>query len=152
MKGARILFLASWVMLIVVAVAVALLSLGSLGAAYSAQGDNLTQAMTLEQIREVGGEDAVKALRGRRVTAATSALAFAILAVFVALVPYRRGERWAWWALFIAVVLSQLLSLARVIAMPTTLGAGQAGSVMAFFLLALLAGVPRIFFQRSERL
>ena len=60
----------------------------------------------------------------------------------------RRGERWAWWALLISVGLSQFLSLIRAIALATTVGAGAPGILLAFVLLALLAGVPRMF-QRS---
>ncbi|HMG35770.1 MAG TPA: hypothetical protein VKM94_17685, partial [Blastocatellia bacterium] len=61
-----------------------------------------------------------------------------------------RGERWSWWALFLSMGLSQVLSLARVVALGATLGAGTAGSLFAFFLLALLAGMPRMFFLSSD--
>ena len=55
------------------------------------------------------------------------------------------NKRWAWWALLVALGLSQLLSLARAIALLTTVGAGTSGILLAFVLLGLLAGVPRMF-------
>ena len=149
MKGSNLLFLASWVILLVVSAAIVLLSAQSLRIAYTGKADSLTREYTLTQIGEQGGDEAVKAFRGRRATAATWALAFGLLSIAVTLGPYRRGERWAWWALLISVGLSQFLSLIRAIALATTVGAGAPGILLAFVLLALLAGVPRMF-QRSS--
>src|ERR1044072_1314869 len=114
MKGSRFLFFASWIILLVVVVAVALLSLQSLRIAYTGNQDSLITGFTLDQLREHGGEEAVKAFKGRRATAATWALAYALLALTVVLGPYRRGERWAWWALLVSLGVSQLLSILRV--------------------------------------
>ena len=143
MKGSRFLFFASWIILLVVLAAVALLSLQSLRIAYTGNQDNLITGFTLDQIRELGGEDAVKAFKGRRATAATWALGYALLALTVVLGPYRRGERWAWWALLISLGVSQLLSILRV----PMLGllAGAPGILLAFTLLGLLAGAPQFF-------
>src|SRR5215212_11568384 len=120
MKSSRLLFFASWVILLIVIGAIAIFSLLSTWRAYTRTPDTLTGGFTTEQIRqygdqirERGGEDAVKAFNGRRATAATWALGYALLGLAVVLVPYRRGERWAWWALLISLGLSQLLSLAR---------------------------------------
>lgn len=155
MKGSRPLFFASWIILLVVITAIALLSLQSLRIAYTGNQDNLTTGFTLEhlraagdQIREHGGEDAVKAFKGRRATAATWALAYGLLALIVVLGPYRRGERWAWWALLISLGVSQLLSILRAPMLDTTLGVGAPRIILAFALLGLLAGAPR-FFSRS---
>jgi hypothetical protein len=143
MKGSRFLFFASWIILLVVIVAVALLSLQSLRIAYTGNQDSLITGFTLDQLREHGGEEAVKAFKGRRATAATWALAYALLALTVVLGPYRRGERWAWWALLISLGVSQLLSILRV----PMLGllAGAPGILLAFTLLGLLAGAPNFF-------
>ena len=158
MKGSKLLFLASWIILLVVATAITLLSLQSLRIAYTSNQDNLTPGFTLEQvraigdqIREHGGEDAVKAFKGRRATAATWALAFGLLVFAVVIVPYRRGERWAWWALLISIGLSQLLSVARIPMIGASAGAGASGIVLAFALLGLMAGAPR-FFSRPAQL
>lgn len=145
MKGARVLFLASWVLLFVVLAAVALLSVQSLRIAYLGPQDNITTEYTLEQVRATAGEEAVKALRGRRATAATWALGYALLGLAVVLGPYRRGERWAWWALLVSLGLSQLLSLARVPLLVTKLGGGAPSVLLAVTLLALLMGAPRLF-------
>ena len=152
MKNSRLLFFASWVILLIVMVAVTLFSLLSLWRAYTRSPDALTTGFTTEQIRqfgdqirESGGDDAVKAFNGRRATAATWALGYALLGLAVVFVPYRRGERWAWWALLISIGLSQLLSLARAAMLGTTLGLGTPGIILAFALIGLMAGAPRMF-------
>ena len=152
MKSSSLLFMTSWVILLVVSAAIILLSAESLWRAYSGSPDRLTQEFTLTQIGEQGGEQAAKAFRGRRVTAATWALAYALLAVGVTLIPYRRGERWAWWAILISLGLSQLLSLARALALATTGGIAAPAVLLAFVLLGLLAGVPRMFTRRESAL
>ena len=145
MKGSRVLFFASWIILLVVAAAVVLLSLQSLRIAYTGNQDNLITGFTLDQIREQGGEEAVKAFKGRRATAATWALAYGLLALTVVLGPYRRGERWAWWALLVSLGVSQLFSILRVPMLGTTLGTGAPGMLLAFTLLGLLAGATQFF-------
>lgn len=157
MKNSRLLFFASWVILVVLMGAITLYSLLSLWRAYTPWPDTLTGGFTMEkirefgdQIREHGGEDAVKAFKGRRATAATSTLGYALLGLAVVLVPYRRGERWAWWALLISLGLSQLLSLARAVMLATTIGTGPPSIILAFALLGLLAGAPRMFAERES--
>jgi hypothetical protein len=145
MKGARVLFLASWVILSVVLAATALLAAQSLRIAYTGPQDNIARDYTLDQVRATGGEEAVKAVRGRRATAATWALGYALLGLIVVFGPYRRGERWAWWALLVSLGLSQLLSMLRAPFLATTHGAGAPGVILALALLALLAAVPRLF-------
>ncbi|HEX8091444.1 MAG TPA: hypothetical protein VF762_21500 [Blastocatellia bacterium] len=152
MKSSRLLFFASWIILLIVMGAATIFSLQSLWVAYNRSPESLTAGFTTEQIRqygdqirEHGGEDAIKAFKGRRATAATWALGYALLGLAVVLVPYRRGERWAWWALLISLGLSQLLSLARAAMLGTTLGLATPGVILAFALLGLLAGAPRIF-------
>ena len=145
MKGARVLFLASWVLLLVVLAATALLSVQSLRIAYLGAQDVITTGYTLEQVRATAGEEAVKAIRGRRATAATWALAYALLGLAVVLGPYRRGERWAWWALLVSLGLSQLLSLLRLPLLATTLGGGAPTTLLVVTGLALLLGAPRLF-------
>jgi len=145
MKGARVLFLASWVILLVVLAATAILAIQSLRIAYTGPQDNIVRGYTLDEVRATGGDDAVKAVRGRRATAATWALGYALLGLIVVLGPYRRGERWAWWGLLVSLGLSQLLSLLRAPWLATTHGAGAPGIILALTLLALLAAVPHIF-------
>jgi hypothetical protein len=148
MRGSNLLFTASWVILLVVSSAIVLLSAQSLWVAYSGQQDSLTSEYTLAQISEQGGDQAVKAFRGRRVTAATWALGYGLLAVTVIWVPYRRREKWAWWAVLLSVGLSQFLSLGRAVTMGTILGTGTPAILLSFVLLGLLAGAPRLFGNR----
>jgi len=101
MKSSNLLFTASWVILLIVSGAIVLVSAGSLWRGYSGAPDGLTPEYGLSQIEEQGGALATKAFRGRRVTAATWAIGYALLAIAVTWIPYRRGERWAWWALLI---------------------------------------------------
>lgn len=152
MKISRMLFFASWIILLVVMGAITLISLQSLRIAYTRSPETLTQGFTTEQIREYGnqirergGEDAVKAFKGRRATAATWALGYGLLGIIVVLVPYRRGERWAWWALLISLGASQLLSLARAIMLGTTSGLEVPEIILSISLIGLLAGAPRMF-------
>jgi hypothetical protein len=153
MKGSRLLFLASWVLLVLLSSMLVLASLNSLYVAYFGPQDFITPTFSFDQLRVIGGEqgeEVIKALRGRRSTAATWALGYGLLALWVVLVPYRRGERWAWWALLISLGLAQLLALARVPVLATTSGAGAAGILLAFLLLGLLAGAPRMFRGMEE--
>jgi hypothetical protein len=152
MRGSNVLFLTSWVILLVVSIAILLISAQSLWVAYSGGRDGLTPEYTLTQIQEHGGDQGVKAFRGRRVTAATWAMAYALLAIGVVFVPYRRGERWAWWFLLISLGVSQFLSLGRAVTLATTTGTGAPSILLAFLLLGLLAGTPRIFKPRIEGL
>ena len=150
MKDSRLLFLSSWVALLVLSILITLASLGSLGTAYFGAQDTLTPAVRLEEINTLGGEAAVDAFKGRRATAATFALACGLLSVFVVLIPYRRGELWSWWALLISIGLSQLLSMARALTLGTVIGTGSAGLIFGFLALGLLAGAPRMFAQRKN--
>ncbi len=145
----KLLFLASWVILLVVSAGIALFSVQSVFVAFGNTDENLTQEYSTAQIKEQGGEEAFKAFKGRRVTAATWALGYALLAIAVTLVPYRRGEQWAWWALLVAMGLSQILSIARAVTIPTTSGAGTSGVLLAFTLLGLMGGAPRMFGNRA---
>src|SRR6185436_17684693 len=139
MKDSKLLFLSSWIVLLTLSVLITLASMGSLGNAYFGARDNLTATVGLDEINTIGGEAAVDAFKGRRATAATWAFACGLLSSFVVLVPYRRGERWSWWALLIAIGLSQLLSMARALTLGTTVGAGSAGLTFGLLVLGLLA-------------
>ena len=150
MKGSNLLFIASWVILLVVSGAIVLFSAQSLWIAYTGKPDGLTREYTITQIGEQGGDQAVKAFRGRRATAATWALGYALLAIAVTWIPYRRGEKWAWWALLASLGLSQFLSLVRAVMLVTGEGLNTPAVLLAFSLLALLAGAPRMFSHRPQ--
>jgi peptidoglycan/LPS O-acetylase OafA/YrhL len=146
----KLLFLASWVILLVVSVLIALASVASLYQGYSKTNENISQGYSTVELRQQAGEEAFIALKARRVTAATWALAYALLAIIIVLLPYRRGEQWAWWALLVAVGVSQILSLARAITLMTTAGAIVPAEVLAFVLLGLMAGAPKMFAKKQS--
>jgi len=149
MKSSNLLFITSWVLLLILAGVITLLSLQSLRVAYFSRSDGLTSEFGLSQIQEQGGEEAAKAFRGRRVTAATWALGCGLLAIAVIWIPYRRGEPWAWWSLLVGFGVSQLLSIARALALATTAGISAPATILALALMGLLAGVPRMFTNRD---
>jgi hypothetical protein len=149
MAVAKPLFVVSWVLLLALAGLIALGSIGSAVVAFRAAPESITPRYTIEQLAAADPE-AATALRGRRVTAATWALAYAMLMGVVALVPYRRGERWAWWALLVSLGVSQLLSILRVLTLGTVQGAGTSGILLALGLLGLMAGAPRLFMVNRE--
>ncbi|GEM_PF-636114 len=156
MKGIRVLFVASWVILLALSAMLIFFSVNSLGVAYFGAADNLIaitegeqmRVVGLEKIKEIAGDEGVKAFKARRATASTWAFGCAVLCAFIAFFPYRRGEKWAWWALLVALGLSQLLSLGRFVTLGTTSGAGASGIILAFALLGLIAGIPHIFGKR----
>jgi hypothetical protein len=63
---------------------------------------------------------------------------------------YRRGEKWAWWALLVPLGLSQLLSLCRLLTLGSAPGAVGAGIILVPLLLGLLVRVPYMFFSRID--
>jgi hypothetical protein len=158
MRGAKLLFQASWILLLALSGILVLYSSLSLYRAYfSAQdylyvGQNGTTrvAVGIEEIRDKGGEGAVNAYRGRRATASAMAISCGLMSAFLVLFAYRRGEKWAWWALLVSLGLSQFLSLGRLLALGSGPGAVGAGIILVPLLLSLLAGVPYMFFRRSE--
>lgn len=144
MSGSKVLFAISWVILVIVAFLILLGSFASLANAYSSRSESIG-TVTTDQIRSLGGDDAVHQFKARRVTAATWSLAFAILFGWVVVGPYRQGSKWAWWAMLVSLGLSQLLSMARAPLLGTESGVGTSAVALAFLLIGLLAGVPRIF-------
>jgi hypothetical protein len=149
MKGQRVLFGTSVILLALIAVVIIFGSIQSAAAALSSSADRIG-SISFDQLREMGADDAVRAIRGRRVTAATWALGYALLFAWVVLGPYRRRERWAWWALLLSMVIPQIISLARLPFIGTTAGTLPSAMLLAFGLLGLLAGAPRFFMHRLE--
>lgn len=152
------MFRASWILLLALSAILVLYSCVSLSRAYFSAQDYLyvgkngpaSVAVGIEEIREKGGEGAVNAYRGRRATASSVAIACGLMSAFLVFFAYRRGEKWAWWALLVSLGLSQFLSLGRLVALGSAQGAAAAGIVLTLLLLGLLAGVPYMFGRRIE--
>ncbi|MGH9824060.1 MAG: hypothetical protein ACREDR_12505 [Blastocatellia bacterium] len=153
MKSTRILFWASLGLLMLLVAGMLLGSFNSVMVAYRGAPDHLA-GVGFDEIRALpgGGDNAVKAIRARRATAATWAMAYAILMALVVLGPYRQGKRWAWWALLVSLGLPNLISLARVPLIGTTSGALPSAIGLAILLLGLLAGAPKMFAHKIEGL
>jgi hypothetical protein len=125
---------ASFVVLLLVGLAIVASSMISAGVAYTR--DWPVGPTTVHQIEAVA-PGAGPALRGARGTAAAFGLAFGVLWLAVVFGPYRRGEAWAWWAL-----LGATLALALVTVLRVPLAGARAGVSTAVTLLVLvLAGL-----------
>jgi len=70
-----------------------------------------------------GREEVATALRGIRGTSAAFAAAYGVLYLAIVLTPYRRGDVWAWWALFAGSATVLAIALLRIPFLDTTLGA-----------------------------
>src|SRR5207237_6678205 len=103
---------ASWIVLVVAASLTLFASLASLSNAYFGRQDRLG-GVTLEEL-SAGHTEVSNAVHARRATAASYAAGFAVLLLAITLGPYRRGDRWAWWAILAGTLTETLLSLARV--------------------------------------
>lgn len=103
---------ASWIILVLIGAATLLLSLNSLRIAYSSAQDRIGPA-TLTELSQ-GRPELATAIRARRATAASYAAGFCTLFLAIVLVPYRRGDVWAWWALAAGMVVLAGLLLLRV--------------------------------------
>jgi hypothetical protein len=87
------------------------------------------------------------ALRGIRGTSAAYAAGLAVLYLVVVLVPYRRGEVWAWWAVLAAALAVGLISAARVPLLGIPFGQGGSGPALTqtgVIVLGLLLDLGRL--------
>lgn len=133
---------ASWVLL---AIAGALNLFGALASASLAYGGGEYEIgpVSLDDVA-AGRRPVATALRGLRGTAAAFAGGYAVLFLFVVLVPYRRGEVWAWWAILAAMLAVALLVLARIPFLGTRLGAAPGVVMLASVGLGLLLDAGRL--------
>jgi len=134
----------SWILLTVVAGLVVLGGLGSLAVAYFAPASNdiIVAPSSLEDLNLSG--EVETALRGRRGTAAAYALGFSCLLLWVVLVPYRRGDTWAWWAILCSTLFLTVPLIARIPVLGITQGATTGLYVLVVVVLALLLDVRRL--------
>lgn len=119
----------SWILLMLVGVLTLWGSLESSNVAYRPHQDRIA-GVTVTDLA-AGKPDVEAALRGRRGTAAAYAAGFATLFLFVALFPYRRGERWAWWAILVGTLVVAVLVLLRIPALGVALRSPSGGTAIA---------------------
>jgi hypothetical protein len=146
----KTLFTVGWVLLLLLAAALTLLSINSTYIPLVAGPEGVTSSVTINDTGAKTSPEVATALRGRRVTAATWALAYGLMLWGVLLIPYRRGERWAWWTILLSIVVSQLLSLARVPMLDTQQGAGASAILIGLALVGLLLGARHVFGKRDS--
>jgi hypothetical protein len=146
----KTLFTVGWILLLLMATALTLLSINSAYIPLMSRHDGVTSSVTIDNIGAKTSPDVAAALRGRRLTAATWALAYGIMLWGVLLVPYRRGERWAWWTILLSLVVSQLLSLARIPLLDTQQGAAASAILIGMALVGLLLGARHVFGKRDS--
>ena len=135
---------ASWIVLAVTGVALLVLSLVSAGHAYNTD-DNYRIAGT--SVSEVASarEAVASGLRGIRGTSAAFATAYGVLFLAIVLGPYRRGEVWAWWALFAGSVTVLAVILPRIAFLDTTLGNSAGNLQFGWTMAGLLLDVRRLW-------
>ena len=146
----KTLFTVGWILLLLLAAALTLLSINSTYLPLVSRPDGVTSSVTIDDIGAKTSPEVATALRGRRVTAATWALAYGIMLWGVLLVPYRRGERWAWWVVLLSLVVSQLLSLARIPMLDTQQGAAASAILIGMALVGLFLGARHVFGKRDS--
>jgi len=86
---------ASWIVLAVAGAAFVLVSLVSAARAYNTGDDYGIGGVRVSKVA-AGREAVASGLRGIRGTSAAFAAAYGVLYLAIVLVPYRRGEVWAW--------------------------------------------------------
>lgn len=140
----------SWILLTLVMALTILAGLGSVTIAYfgDPSGDLIVGSTTLQSLDI---QDEVKdALRGRRGTAAAFALGYSCLMLFVILGPYRKGAKWAWWAILVSSVVTGGVMLLRIIPLGIMQGASVGGIMLLVVIPALLLDSKRLMKNVEE--
>ena len=133
----------SWIVLALVGALTLFGSLASMSVAYFQEDDPMGNVMPLS---ELAGDraDVATMLRARRGTAAAFAAGYGLLFLIIALVPYRRGDVWAWWAILLGTIVTSGIILLRTPVLGTNLGLGAATIPLAACIVALLLDVSRV--------
>ena len=136
----------SWIILAGVGVFLLRLSLLSARVAYVTQDEGIAGV----RLSASGLPDAVqKAILAQRGTAAAFAAAFATLFVVVAIGPYRKGDRWSWYALLASAATLSLLVVPRIHTLGTKAGVSAPLYFLGIVALGLLLDVKRLFPRSS---
>jgi hypothetical protein len=140
----------SWVLLAIVAGLILLGSLGSLALAYfgNPASDNLAPGLTVKAVGD-WRPDALTATRARRGTAAAYALGYGLLMMLIVLVPYRRGEVWAWWAILAGALVVFVAYALRMFSLGTNQGVGAGALQLGVIAVALLLDAKRLRAPRA---
>ncbi len=116
---------ASWALLALIGFATLSLSLLSAARAYGTYVDRVGGVKASEL--SAGRPEVETAIRARRATAAAYGAGFGALFLLISIGPYRRGDVWAWWALFVGMLTVSAVVLLRVPLLGTGLGGSFGG-------------------------
>jgi len=132
----------SWVLLSLIGVLTLLGALASINVAYFSEDDQIGPV----SLSELAGDrpDVATAIKARRGTAAAFATGYALLFLVIVLVPYRKGEVWAWWAILVGTLATTGIILLRVSMLDTRLGLAAANLPLAVGVVALLLDLGRL--------
>jgi len=135
--------LLSWILLALVGALTLVNALASMSVAYFQSDDPMGGVAPLS---ELAGDraDVERVIRSRRGTAAAFGAGYGLLFLVIALVPYRRGDVWAWWTLLASTLLVSGTILLREPVLGTKLGTGAANIPLAVCVVALLLDVSRV--------
>jgi hypothetical protein len=133
---------ASWILLALAGALTIIGGLVSLSVAFRSPEDQIGPVSLAELV--AGRPDVEVALRGRRATAAAYATGFGTLFLAITLGPYRRGDAWAWWTLFVGTLVVSALILLRVPFLGTRLGIATALIQLGVVGLGLALGAGRL--------
>jgi hypothetical protein len=134
---------ASWIVLVVAGSAFILISLVSAIHAYNRADDFGIGGVRVSKVA-ADREAVLTALRGIRGTSAAFAAAYGVLYLAIVLTPYRRGDAWAWWALFAGSFTVLAITLLRIPFLNTTLGVSAGVTQFALTIVGLLLDVRRL--------
>jgi hypothetical protein len=133
----------SWILLALVGGLTLFASLASVGVAYFSDDDPMGNVMPLSELAG-DRDDVATMLRARRGTAAAYGAGYGLLFLIIAVVPYRRGDVWAWWAILLGTIVTCAIILLRKPMLGTNLGLGAATIPLAVCVVALLLDVSRV--------
>src|SRR5258706_149995 len=94
--------------------------------------------------RANGKAEVFTVLRARRARAAAYAAGFAAFLLVITLGPYRRGDRWAWYAILVGTLTETLLTFARIAFLGTKAGTLTALLQLVVVGLGLALGAGRL--------
>jgi hypothetical protein len=134
---------ASWIVLAVAGTAFILVSLVSASRAHNRSDDYGIGGVRLSTVA-ADREAVATALRGIRGTSAAFAAAYGVLFLAIVLTPYRRGDVWAWWALFAGSLTVLAIVLLRIPFLDTRLGVSAGATQFGLTILGLLLDVGRL--------
>ena len=130
---------ASWVLLVLAAFITLAYSALQVERAYGTYNDQLGGV----SLRKLAADrpEVEMAVRSRRATASAYSIGFATLFMLITLIPYRRGEVWAWWALLVGILIVSVIVLLRIPFLDTGVGGTNGGgAAVGTFLQLLLVG------------